>query len=105
MSPALNGSSAIQRFEGSDAIEIHDGIMFDFYTGLPQYFFLSTWGVMCFFCDAVSTCKICRSKVHAKHYSITIILSKLYTGADGIGPVILHVIRDHIAIAPWFCNP
>ena len=38
MSPALNGSSAIQRFEGNDAIEIHDGITFDFYTGLPHMY-------------------------------------------------------------------
>ena len=36
MSPALNGSSAIWHFEGSDAIEIRDRITFDFYTGLPQ---------------------------------------------------------------------
>ena len=36
MSPARNGSLAIQRFEGSDAIEIHNGITFDFYTGLPH---------------------------------------------------------------------
>ena len=36
MSPALNGSSAIRRFEGSDVIEIRDGITFDFYTGLPH---------------------------------------------------------------------
>ena len=36
MSPALNGSSAIWRFEGSDAIEIRNGITFDFYTGLPH---------------------------------------------------------------------
>ena len=36
MSPALNGSSAIQRFEGGDAIEIRDGINFDFYKGLPH---------------------------------------------------------------------
>ena len=35
MSPALNGSS----FECSDAIEIRDGIIFDFYTGLPHVFF------------------------------------------------------------------
>ena len=39
MSPALNGSSAIQRFEGSDAIEIRDGITFDSYTGLPHTYF------------------------------------------------------------------
>ena len=36
MSPALNGSSAIRCFERSDAIEIRDGITFDFYTGLPH---------------------------------------------------------------------
>ena len=36
MSSALNGSSAIRRLEGSDAIEICDGITFDFYTGLPH---------------------------------------------------------------------
>ena len=36
MSPALNGSSAIRRFERSDAIDIRDGITFDFYTGLPH---------------------------------------------------------------------
>ena len=36
MSPALNGSSAIQCFEGNDAIEICDGITFDYCTGLPH---------------------------------------------------------------------
>ena len=36
MSPVLNGSSAIRHFEGSDAIEIRNGITFDFYTGLPH---------------------------------------------------------------------
>ena len=30
MSTALNGSSALQRFERSNAIEIRNGIMFDF---------------------------------------------------------------------------
>ena len=38
MSPALNGSSAIRvrRFERSNAVEIREGITFDFYTGLPH---------------------------------------------------------------------
>ena len=36
MSPALNGSSGIQRFEHAYAIEIRDGIMFVFYPGLPH---------------------------------------------------------------------
>ena len=38
MGPALNGSSAIRRFERSDAIEIRDGITFNFYTGLPHVY-------------------------------------------------------------------
>ena len=36
MSHALNRSSAIRRFEGSNAIEIRDGITFNFYMGLPH---------------------------------------------------------------------
>ena len=36
LSPALNGSSEIRHFERSGAIEIRDGIIFDFYTGLPH---------------------------------------------------------------------
>ena len=36
MSPTLNGSSAIQCFEVSVAIEIPDEITFDFYTGLSH---------------------------------------------------------------------
>ena len=35
LSPTLNGSSGIQYFERSDAIEVRNGIIFDFYTGLP----------------------------------------------------------------------
>ena len=41
MSPALNGSSAIRRFERSDAIEIRNGITFDFYTGLSHIYTLT----------------------------------------------------------------
>ena len=36
MSPALNGSSALECFERSNAIEMRNGIMFDFYPGLPH---------------------------------------------------------------------
>ena len=36
MSPALNGSSVLQHFERSNAIKICNGIMFDFYPGLPH---------------------------------------------------------------------
>ena len=40
MSSALNGSSAIRRFKGSNAIEIRDGITFNFYTGLPHVYWV-----------------------------------------------------------------
>ena len=45
MSPALNGSSALQRFERSDAIKIRNRIMFDFYPGLSHMLSVSilTW--------------------------------------------------------------
>ena len=36
VSPTLNGSSALQRFERGNAIEICYGIMFDLYPGLPH---------------------------------------------------------------------
>ena len=36
MSPTLNASSALLCFEHSNAIEIHNAIMFDFYPGLPH---------------------------------------------------------------------
>ena len=36
MSPALNRSSALEHFEHSNASEIRNGIMFDFYPGLPH---------------------------------------------------------------------
>ena len=36
MSPAPNGSLAVQHFEHGNAIEIHGGIIFDFYTGVSH---------------------------------------------------------------------
>ena len=36
MSPALNGSSTLERFERSNVSEIRNGIMFDSYPGLPH---------------------------------------------------------------------
>ena len=37
MSPTLNGSSVIRCFNHSNALEIRDGITFDFYTGLAKF--------------------------------------------------------------------
>ena len=36
MNPTLNGSSALEHFKRSNAIEIRNVIMFDFYPGLPH---------------------------------------------------------------------
>ena len=36
MSPTLNGSSALEDFERSNAIELRNGIVFNFYPGLPH---------------------------------------------------------------------
>ena len=36
MSPALNGSLALQRFKHGNAMKIHNGTMFDFYPALPH---------------------------------------------------------------------
>ena len=38
MSPACNGSTALQRFKRGNAIAIHNRIMFDFYPGLPHMY-------------------------------------------------------------------
>ena len=47
MGPALNGSTALQRFERSNPVEMHNGIMFDFYPGLPpNVLFLSYYFVL-----------------------------------------------------------
>ena len=35
-SPSLNGSSALEHFKHSNAIEIRNRILFDFYPGLPH---------------------------------------------------------------------
>ena len=36
LSPAFNENSALLRFKRSNAVEIHNGIMFDLYIGLPH---------------------------------------------------------------------
>ena len=36
MNPAINGSSALQRFEHGNMVKIRNRIMFDFYLGLPH---------------------------------------------------------------------
>ena len=39
MSLALNGSFVLEHFKCGNAIEIRNGIMFDFYLGLPHVIF------------------------------------------------------------------
>ena len=36
MSPALNGGTALQHFGYNNVVEMHNGIMFDFYPELPH---------------------------------------------------------------------
>ena len=43
MSPTLNGSIALQRFEHANTVEIRDGIMFDFYPGLSHVIIVVVW--------------------------------------------------------------
>ena len=50
MSPTLNGSSVLQHFKCGNAIKIRNGIMFDFYQGLPH---IPSVGVLASF-----TCKL-----------------------------------------------
>ena len=38
MSPSLKGSTALKCFERSNAVEIRNRIMFDFYPGLPHMY-------------------------------------------------------------------
>ena len=45
MSPALNGSSVLECFERGNAIEIHNGIMFNFYPGLPHMAYIRVSGI------------------------------------------------------------
>ena len=42
MGPTPNGSSALQRFERSNALEIRNRIMFNFYPGLPHMYSISS---------------------------------------------------------------
>ena len=36
MNPALNRSTALQRFKRGNVVKIHNGLMFDLYPGLPH---------------------------------------------------------------------
>ena len=46
MSPALNGSFALQHFECGNAVEMYNGIMIDFYPGLPHMYAMCTTCIM-----------------------------------------------------------
>ena len=39
MGPTINGRTALQCFKLGNAVEIRNGIMFDFYPGLPHMYF------------------------------------------------------------------
>ena len=88
MNPALNGSSAIRHFKHSDAIEIRDGITFDFYTGLPHIVISNNshiWlGGLCAGYKYRLCAKNTRGGVFAGHYgtseSLMPVMEYLYPG-------------------------
>jgi len=59
MSPAFNISSAIQRFECADVIEIHNRIRLDFYPELPHLVF-SIWQSHTLYTVSLPYCGFCR---------------------------------------------
>ena len=52
MSPALNGCSMLEHFKRSNATEVHYGIMFNFYPGLPHVMHLTVIDIVC--CNIVT---------------------------------------------------
>ena len=54
--PALNGSSALQRFERYSAVEICNRIMFDFYLGLPRIAFYFSFSLIIIICFPLQNC-------------------------------------------------
>ena len=53
MSLALDGSFALQRFKCSNAVELRNGIMFDFYPGLPHMYVVRYCGEIRRYCMSV----------------------------------------------------
>ena len=56
MSPILSGSSVLQHVKLSDALEIRNSIIFDFYSGLPHIY---THTLLCTVLPCISTCHVC----------------------------------------------
>ena len=46
MSPTLNASTMLKHFECGNAVEMRNGIMFDFYPGLPHIHLLNNLIIM-----------------------------------------------------------
>ena len=70
MNPALNGSSALERFERGNAIEICNGIMFDFYPGLA-HMYVCILGVR--ICSVCLACTSMTSELTCVDYTYTCI--------------------------------
>ena len=69
MNPALNGSSALEHFEHSSAIEIRNGILFNFYPGLPHVYYRYAQST-----DAICTTCI----VHKARYVVCLLTTHMY---------------------------
>ena len=65
LSPALNRSSGIWWFEHGDAIEIHDGFILDFYTGLSHVSITLVWALQLMeFCSTALWTQWCNWNTH-----------------------------------------
>ena len=96
MSPALNGSSAIQRFEYGNAIKIRDGKTFDFYMGLPH---------------VINPCIVCSTHgLIAQHTCSKVTqLSTSHIGISG-GPEVItdsspYTVQTHLHTTSVWCCP
>ena len=79
MSPAFNRSSALERFEHSNEIEIHNRIMFDFYPGLPHIHTIYTRSIYILSIQEVYTHYLYKEHIH------TIYTRSIYTDIHVIG--------------------
>ena len=97
MNPALNGSSALEHFEHSSAIEIRNGILFNFYPGLPHVYYRYAQST-----DAICTTSI----VHEARYVVCLLTTHICTlnclqrynciGVERSGTSYLCLCRAHI---------
>ena len=104
MSPALSGSSALQRVKLGDALEIRDGIIFDFYPGLPHIMYiayLELWYMLSSTCTSfvlmspgLSQFLIFGFGPPTAHCHVNVLLDSMNTCFMNVVPLDKHAIID-----------